>query len=1159
MKAQLKAASKRVAAELPKRTDSVLPRGAHASSGRASELQPELGNQAIQALMRSTGLHAKLAVGRPDDPLEEEADRVADRVMRMPGPGLQGKCACAAAGGASGECDECRNKRIEEAGEQSVVRRRLARSSGGFEAPSIVHQALGSAGRPLDSATRSDMEGRFDYDFSAVRIHTDGQAANSARSIGALAYTVGNDIAFGEGQYTPHSDAGRRLLAHELAHVTKSGSLRGIREPLELRRQSDPSPTPPPSAEQPLPDAGLGPAAPTTAPADTPGATPTATQGDLPFVPAYRGKTLSADPIQMRSVLEGVAAQGGLGAAMQFVNELSNPPADSHEPFVAFMLAGGGFSNMAQTIIETAETQYLALAGDWHQFVRTFDEAAVGQTGDILLQSEARIRAEQLRYGIVSKRDAVQGFAPFADPAAQKGLANAAGALAAKRRMLDDLIVQQQGLMREVVVDLEFGTTITEVPQENQAQYDSIGEQIKAARVEVDHVRAENEGNFPILAAYAAEGKANTAALAAIAANPIGGEGAASLTRAVDDRLDNIAAVRNGLDNDRVDVWRSPVIVGGTKRKLGVEPGSWQDRAVEDRRNEGKPFGLEDALFTAVAIGLGLIAAIPTAGASFGVAVAVATAEAATVGISAYGVASALQEYQLEKAQTGTDFDKAQAISQQDPSLLWLGVSIVGLALDVKDSARIFSEVAPIIRRTLAAETEQAFKQGLEQLASDPAAKQIPDVIERVKTRYGSAEEVAEREKGAAARVAQKEALTEVESHVLAEALGESGHTIKVTAGGWLVRCSECAMLRLYYAEELVGSPEFRGRLQAAEDLAARASAAAKQTGGEAEAKSLAEQSRQMADALAADIDKSRRARIVEQPRLRTRRDKVKLTLDSTELSSALKKVESTLGKTGLEPDAITRILQKSPNVNQMRGQLVEELHAGAVKKALATPAGRKTLLGKTVSGDLQFIDGYRIHAADSHKRLITDGVVGILDRENGTLHIVAISEAKAGRMSAEGLTTRLSRISKAEREELRRIAIEDVADGTAPAGMSVDDYFAELQKDYVQAESGGQPRSVLERLTGVEVNGTNELSPEELAPELIVDGQRVRVQMEKPRFLIATPSNVDVASVPDVLKAQGITAKLRPVDMTEEDVTTIFEPVDTLVDEALNAAKATP
>jgi len=87
------------------------------------------------------------------------------------------------------------------------------------EAPLIVHDVLRSPGQPLDAATRSFFEPRFGHDFSQVRVHTDARAAESARAVNALAYTVGRDVVFGAGEYSPKANAGRGLLAHELAHV----------------------------------------------------------------------------------------------------------------------------------------------------------------------------------------------------------------------------------------------------------------------------------------------------------------------------------------------------------------------------------------------------------------------------------------------------------------------------------------------------------------------------------------------------------------------------------------------------------------------------------------------------------------------------------------------------------------------------------------------------------------------------------------------------------------------------------------------------------------------------------------------------------------------------------------------------------------------------
>jgi hypothetical protein len=85
--------------------------------------------------------------------------------------------------------------------------------------PPIVNEVLNSSGQPLDENTRLFMESRFGHDFSKVRVHTDSKASESADSVNALAYTVGKNVVFGQGQYAPETNEGQKLLAHELTHV----------------------------------------------------------------------------------------------------------------------------------------------------------------------------------------------------------------------------------------------------------------------------------------------------------------------------------------------------------------------------------------------------------------------------------------------------------------------------------------------------------------------------------------------------------------------------------------------------------------------------------------------------------------------------------------------------------------------------------------------------------------------------------------------------------------------------------------------------------------------------------------------------------------------------------------------------------------------------
>lgn len=116
--------------------------------------------------------------------------------------------------------------------------RHAGRSEGRGETagvPSIVHEVLGSSGKPLDGEMRDLMESRFGHDFSRVRVHTDAKAADSAHAIDALAYTTGRDVVFGAGQYAPGTADGIRLLAHELTHVVQQAG----RPPTAATRQED--------------------------------------------------------------------------------------------------------------------------------------------------------------------------------------------------------------------------------------------------------------------------------------------------------------------------------------------------------------------------------------------------------------------------------------------------------------------------------------------------------------------------------------------------------------------------------------------------------------------------------------------------------------------------------------------------------------------------------------------------------------------------------------------------------------------------------------------------------------------------------------------------------------------------------------------------------
>jgi hypothetical protein len=150
------------------------------------------------------GLQTKLEVGSWNDPLEYEADRIADRVLSAPA------------------------YRSDSSAPLNI--QRLARQHDEVgTAPASVDRVLSSPGKPLERALLQNMGRRFGYDFSRVRVHSGADAAESARDVHAQAYTVGQNIVFGAGRFSPGTDEGRRLIAHELTHVVQqSGANPGV-------------------------------------------------------------------------------------------------------------------------------------------------------------------------------------------------------------------------------------------------------------------------------------------------------------------------------------------------------------------------------------------------------------------------------------------------------------------------------------------------------------------------------------------------------------------------------------------------------------------------------------------------------------------------------------------------------------------------------------------------------------------------------------------------------------------------------------------------------------------------------------------------------------------------------------------------------------------
>jgi hypothetical protein len=240
--------------------------------GQLLFLQRTVGNQAVERLLKSRVIQAKLTIGQPGDIYEQEADRIAGQVMRMPDlskaqrngdskhnqfPSIQRMCTdCEQESHRQTQNSELGRLELGHSSQEELQRQpmeedeellQMKEVAGGVpevssETESQINDIRGS-GQPLPESVRAFFETRFNRNFSQVRVHTDEKAAKSARSVRAEAYTVGHDIVFGTDQYLPETCKGKRLLAHELTHtIQQQGTVNAPDRHSVLQRRDDNEP-----------------------------------------------------------------------------------------------------------------------------------------------------------------------------------------------------------------------------------------------------------------------------------------------------------------------------------------------------------------------------------------------------------------------------------------------------------------------------------------------------------------------------------------------------------------------------------------------------------------------------------------------------------------------------------------------------------------------------------------------------------------------------------------------------------------------------------------------------------------------------------------------------------------------------------------------------
>ena len=619
-------------------------------------------------------IHAKLTVGAPDDPLEREADRIADRVMRM--PVTQDRYA-AEATVRRACCSSCEQ-------EDSVQRYSGASTSLAKPAPSLVSSVLAEPGRPLNPTHRAFFEPRLGIDLEGVRVHDDAAAARSADAIGARAYTVGSHVVLAAGAGA-ETFADRSLMAHELAHVIQQSHTSVSGGPCSsttVYRQAKPATAghdddlkivPPPPAD---------------------GALVYHKRTRLTF-------TESADYNRYQLML--YVAEKGLGALRAVDTSTA-----AFTPSFGSMVLGGAPEPLTDDqrdyvgrVAKAVHAGIVEIGATASEFFSDFQRRGADAANALLDASRERIEKEQQRYGIEREQGSILGIIYDKNVTVARNPETEDLISAAKT-----LLVKQERVSRaKATVEQrdEYGGTSPPgglPPPASVSKLQAATLELQSAYNDYNLQRHVEEGKHPVLASYALDPLSSTTpeilqALSSGEKDKL----VNTLAKEIFEKLDNIEAVRDKINKDKQRIWKLPAIVAATKQLPGiVDYKNASGPYLETFVQIGKDQAEADEAFISVAttvllVTFALLSAVPSGGLSVGAAAAV------TAGDLALGTAlgaNALQEFMFQEAASGTDFDKAKSISQQEPSLFWLALDLLGALGGAKAAFDAFHDLAEL-------------------------------------------------------------------------------------------------------------------------------------------------------------------------------------------------------------------------------------------------------------------------------------------------------------------------------------------------------------------------------------------------------------------------------------------------------------------------------
>jgi hypothetical protein len=924
------------------------------------ELQQSIGNQAVQRLIRSPYIQSKLKVSTPGDQFEQEADRVADTVMRMPEPEttrgettpveaivqrvplavredeeadekkvspkldanlsppdeekkeetlqaapmiqrqmeeedqeevqrkfnesprlLYTPTGCPAHGAIQRLCKECEGEKEREGQPLEMVHRKPAPDDDdeeewvqpkGTQTPArdvtttLAHNihALNGGGSQLPDTTRAFFEPRFGADFSHVRVHTDSRATETAKSINARAFTVGHNITFEAGQYAPHSHEGRQLLAHELTHVVQQSAAQTFvgRSALEITPSNALT-----VQRSGAPDAGASDPATSVPKLVAPASQQrygVSLAGDDGVV--YAGIFFPPNATLLRQALEELMSAKGTGPAEKILDNLESSAStisaerSDRSGVDAETELLDKFNARLKTIIPNLRETRAAIKRDHEKFIQDFETQAKANVRATLTTSEETAKREAVRYGITEEKIGMFMGAYLTSAHHMQtgtpvvsGLQKAAGVLLARRQKVD-LLRRKQWAATRMEHDPWDPKGRILVPDE--PKYSQLGVEVKAESESYEQLRSAIASEYPVLAAVSELNK-DTSDLETISKKGAGDETAEIIGAQITERLANIQKVRTNLDDkSEINIWRLPPVVDVVSVQLGAQTSPLKKLWVSEQVEEEKP-----GMLGSIALLIFNLLALALAPVTGGISLAVAA------GVNVIATGLEVHEFMMQKALAGTDFDKARSLSQDEPSLFWLAVSIVGTVFDVVGAAsaiKAFRALAPLAKAAEAAKggkEAEAAMEALELAARKAGGSKLAEKVVANVRRARGGESLALEAAGATKfeREALEAAAKTTESEV-ADLIGASVHTtggdLKLSKAGHLFSCtSPCSMLREKYAAALAKDWKLEGQLAKIEKRALDAAAEAKRGGPKAN--DLVEAVKKDAKALEEEIRKT--------------------------------------------------------------------------------------------------------------------------------------------------------------------------------------------------------------------------------------------------------------------------------------------------------------